>query len=357
MNAFYGPYFKELRKADAPIATSTTGVYNPLFGPGLWVQVNLQQNLYGVIPKEPYKKAGYRAVTAASSTSGAGISEGGSVPDAVKATFKEVTVGIKDVAASFQMTSRELALQGKDDVPTWDEARELEAKTFSNRLNRSLSTDNGTLASNNLESIDRVCGSYSEITNCTDGADAAYDTNDLDIYSQDRDAAASWVDAYVSHNSGTDRTLTPALINALDTNVRPYWDGPGIQNKVYVTGYDTLQRWGELLQAQQRFMEVGKASISVNGIQTLPGQETGFDVQKYKGIPVIPDANIQQDTISRIYLLDLDYLKIAVNEPIQYFQSRDNKLLGKFVQEGLFYSQMELACTKFKSQAKLRDLK
>ena len=357
VNAFYGAYFRDLRKADAPVATSTSGAYNPLFGPGLWVQINLQANAYGVLPKEPYRKSGYRAVTAAASTSGAGISEGGAVPDAIKPTFKEVEVGVKDVATAFQMTSRELALQGKDDVPTWEELQAEQGKEFASRLDISLTADNGTLASNNIESIDRVCGSYSEVTNCTDSGDNAYTAGDLDIYSQDRDAAASWVDAYVSHNSGTDRTLTLSLINTLDANVRMYWDGAGVNNKVYATGFDTLSRWGELMQAQQRFMEVGKASISVNGINTLPGQETGFDVQKYKGIPVIPDKNVQQDTISRIYLLDLDYLKVAVNQPVQYFQSRDYQHLGKFVQEGLYYAQMELACTKFRAQAKLRDLK
>jgi len=230
------------------------------------------------------------------------------------------------------------------------------AREFQNRINRGLNTDNDTLAGTNIESIDRIVGSYSEI------AGVGQTAGDLDPWTEavsgiDRDAAATVYDSYVSHASGVDRYLTLPLINTVIANVRKYWNNPAsTENKVFITGETTLARWSELMSAQQIY-DTKVVKFTVNGMQTPGRQEGGYEVAAYKGIPIITDENIQADTIDRIYLLDLDHIGISVAKPTQYLESEDYQALDKFTREGVFYAIGELVATKFKCHGKIRDLK
>jgi hypothetical protein len=129
-----------------------------------------------------------------------------------------------------------------------------------------------------------------------------------------------------------------------------------VENKVIITGYDTLERIQQLIQAQQRFVGTTRVQMTVNGVQTVAGTEAGFDVSSYKGVPIIPDNNVLQDTLSRIYTLDLDNIHVGVLSPIQYLESGDFFANDKIGKEGLYYMHGEIVCTKFKAQGKVRDL-
>ncbi len=110
--------------------------------------------------------------------------------------------------------------------------REEMAKHHVEMINKMLLTDNDTLAGDNIESLDRIIGSYSEINGVGQTA------GDLDIYGLDRDAGATWSDAYVNHNSNVARTFTIDLLDTTLTNLRKN----GAQPKVILTGYDTQER-------------------------------------------------------------------------------------------------------------------
>ncbi len=346
----------EMMKADAPIQIGTTGVRNVVFGAKLHSQLVNSMNTFGLLEKRPWEKGGYRAITAAATTVKGGTSESGAIGDTVKPTFQEITVPPKLTHTPYEESSLQNAIEPtQDDTIKWADVVAYMHVEFANMINRCLNTDNDTLASSNIESIDRIIGSYAEINAGPQGG------NDLDIHGLDRDGGASWADAYVSHGSQTDRTLTLSLLDAVLTNIRPYWDSSkGNSNKVMTTGNDTLERMQQLLVAQQRFTAPVSAKVGVNGIETLVGAEAGFNIATYQNIPVFPENEMQQDTLSRVYVIDKDNLFFAMLTPPQHLETRgaqDYILLDAFNTRALDYLQGEVTCVKFKAQGKLRDIK
>lgn len=341
-------------KADAPVISTTTGVYNAVYGAKSWLNMNLEANMFGVLRKEPWNQSGWRTITArASSTVTGGVAEDSTLPDTIKPTWAEISTKPKTVAHAFNVSEIQQFLGTVDDSlgDTMEATREYMAKEHAEHINKMLLTDNDTLAGNNIESNDRIIGSYSEINGVGQTA------GDLDIYGLDRDAAASWADAYVGHASGTDRNLSLALIDAVFQNV---WTNGG-DPKFLFTGYDTMMRIEQLLQAQQRFVDSAQIMPSVNGIQGIEGVAGGFIVATYIKRPIIESKNMPQDTISRIYAIDSDYLTLRVAKPTQYYESGiesgDPFGINYLGQEGLYKTLGEPICYFFGAQGKLRDLR
>ncbi len=229
--------------------------------------------------------------------------------------------------------------------------REEMAKHHVEMINKMLLTDNDTLAGDNIESLDRIVGSYSEINGVGQTA------GDLDIYGLDRDAGATWSDAYVNHNSNVARTFTIDLLDTTLTNLRKN----GAQPKVILTGYDTQERIQQALQAQQRFLGAKQITPTYNGVKGIDGIEAGFNVATYQGIPIVCSKDVPQDTLSRIYILDTDHLFFKVGLPTMYFESgmssKDPFGINYLGDEGMYRTMGELICTRFNVQGKIRDLK
>jgi hypothetical protein len=354
MNGFYGSGMLDglFAKTDYPVLTTTTGVHNAIFGPKVMLQANLNANGLGAMPKTGWTKSGFRALTAASASGGAGVGEGGAVPATVKGTYAEVTVTAKQLAHSFDESTIMLNKAGKDDVLLWADIAEIEGQTFLNMINQDMFVDNDTLAGNNIESLDRIIGSYAEIAVCGQTA------NDLDIYGLNRDGGATWADAYVSQNGNTDRTFTFSLLDSVFSGVRPYWDNNYYDGKFMLTGFDTLERMQQLGMSQLRFTQQDKVQFTVgDGVKTIKGADVGFDTSSYKGVPIVPDAYATADTISRIFLCDGNNLSMCWLQPIQYVETVDPLIAASHRKWGEYHAQGEIVCTRFKSQGKVRDLK
>ena len=349
LQAYYGPAQEYLGKADAPITISTTGVRNVVYGPQLFGQFCVAYNTFGFLPKDIWR-SGFRAISTAGSTASAGVSETAAVPETLKPGFVQVATPPKLLSASSEETLLELAMEKVDDTALWDDVIAYMKEEFQNRINRGLHTNFDTLASINIESIDRICASSVEQGAC--GETVA----DEDLHGIDR-SANTWFNAYVNHASNTDRTMALSQVDALFPQVRPLWKDASMQNKAIITVYDTLERLEQLIQSQQRFVNTVSAQMSVNGIQTLKGAEAGFDVTAYKYVPCIPDQNAAQDTLSRLYLLDLDVTSIQMAVPIMYQESEEYLHIDRFGRMGVYYGAMELVCKKPAACAKLRDLK
>lgn len=355
MYGFYGSGMLDgmFAKADAPVLTSTTGVHNAIFGPKVMIQANLNANGLGAIPKTGWAKSGFRALTAASATSGgAGVGEGGAVPDTRKGTYAEVTVTAKQLSHAFDESDIMISKAGKDDVLLWADIAEIEGQTFLNMINYDLFGDNDTVAGNNIESLDRICGSYAEIAGCHQTA------NDLDIYGIDRDAKATWADAYVNDGDGTDRSLTFSLLDDVFAHVRPYWDNNYYDGKMILTKFDTLERLQQLGASQQRFDMIRAVEFTMgDGVKTVKGVDTGFDTSCYKGIPIVPDNYCTADALGRIFVIDGNNLSMCWLQPVQYVESDNPLILGNHTKQGVYHAQGEVVCTRFKAQGKVRDLK
>lgn len=349
---YYGRAF-ELQKSDSPLLTTTTGVYNPIFGAKVWSQLNQEINAFGILPKIVWDKSGWRVITTRAAATGGGVSENATLPDTIKPTFQEISTKPKIVAHTFNASEMETFLGTKDDGlgDVMRVLREEMSKHHVEMINKMLLTDSDTLAGDNIESIDRVVSSYGEVTNCGTTA------GDSDIYSLDRDAAVSWADAYVDENANVDRTFTIDLLDTALTNLRIN----GAEPKVILTGYDTQERIQQALQAQQRFLGKQNVVPTYNGIKGIAGTEAGFNVATYQGIPIICSKDVKQDTLSRIYILDTDYLFFKIALPTMYFESGMSKKdpfgINYLGDEGLFRTMGELICSRFNVHGKIRDLK
>jgi len=350
----YGDVGAYLRK-DSEIDMDTTGARNVIYGAKLNWEVCVLSNALGALPDKPWGSSGFRIITAAGSTSTAALAENAAPPATLQPTVVEVSIPPELFSNGWEMSAQMLALQGKDDNATWAEYANYEAAEFKNRLDRDLLTDANTTAANRLESLDCIIASNGEVS--------YVDAGDLDPWAAgggsgtiDRDGGTTY-DAYVSL-AASDRSLSLSLVDGLFTNTRYYWDDySSTKNKVIITGYDTGERLEQLLQSQQRFDGYKAVQFGVNGVQTVGGQEAGFDVSAYKGVPVILDNNVVQDTISRLMLVDMDHMWISMLSPVQYFETPDFTGHDKFTKQGYFWMMGNTWANRFHCHAKLRDLK
>lgn len=353
-------------KTDAPHLTTTTGLENDVYGATLWVQQNLEDNAFGVQPKLPWNFDGWRVTTATAVSES--VAENATIPDTVKSTFLEVATNPKVHQIHFD-NSEILELKRQktmnDNFGSMDDIRVHYGQVLSNGMNAALMQDVDTLAGTDFESIDRVCSNNSEVSDATISLDAG----DSDIYGIDRDGGAGWSDAYVDHNSGTDRSLSDSIIRTLRLNVRANGGHP----RFWLTGHDTKSATDGLYQDAVRYNDGfngQRVAGSINGIETDLGANFGVPVASVYGLPMIVTNDTAVDTTSRLYALDTTVptgkveprLHMAMLQPTQYAEygtniGEKNPLpLNRFGNDGVFWTIGELRCKFFAAQGKVRDL-
>ena len=165
--------------------------------------------------------------------------------------------------------------------------------------------------------------------------------------------------ASVSLNSGTGRALT---LQMLDTAIQKIRENGG-EPKLILLGHDQYFNLERLLSSNQRYMGQEEYQVGVGSERTFPGTRTGLVLATYQGIPILPDADVPKSVAtndavlgSNIYVLDTDYLEIAVAQPTQYVENRDYFAANALVVRGLLYTMAELRCKNIFVQAKIGDL-
>lgn len=366
LQKYYGP--QTVQKVNAPVISTTTGVYNAIYGAQAFSQLNNEGNVFALLPKRPWNISGWRVITAdAGSTAGGGVTENGTIPDTIKPTFAEVSTKAKQVSHTFDVSYLQegYVKKGDDAIGDMEFLRGYFATLHAKRINEMLCVDANTLAGDNFESIDRVTGSYAGlITNLS------YTAGDEDIYGIDR-SSNSWADAVIDENSGTDRYVTDDLIR---DNLATLENNGGRTN-IILTGNDTKYRVFGLYENQVRYPGVLSKDVSVqigiNGVNTDEGLGVGMRVATVYGIPLFASQAVTKDTISRIYLLDttdndetgVPRLFMSLLYPTLYFESGmsannpDPFAINRFGTQGIYYTAGELICTFFKAQGSIRDLK
>ena len=180
---------------------------------------------------------------------------------------------------------------------------------------------------------------------------------------------ASYLDAEVDFGDGytsTDgRPLTLTLLNSMIRKLRVAGGNP----KVILTGYDTIQHIGDLLQSQERFMDSTEIVPTHNGVKGVKGSEVGFRVATYYGIPLIPCKDMPQtgnfnaetaNGLSDMLFLDTDHLWMSMMKPTEYFEDGiDNGNpfgVGTLGNKALYRTIGETCCSFFKGQGKITNL-
>jgi hypothetical protein len=361
----------QIAKTSGTVATTLgTGWYQAVLGAQAWIQLNMEANMFGILPKVPWGRSGWRCITARSaSIPTAGIAQDGAIPSAVYPTLVGQSTIPRTEAVVFEVTEVHdaLASEGKDDnYFSMEHARTYFAVEHKEDMNAALLQDVDTVASNKFQSIDRVCSNYDEYSGC-----GLSNATDVDIYGDtlrsDDTGNTSWKEAYVNDNNGTARDF-------LDSQLYTMWrtlQTNGANSTFWFTGWDTLSAWNQLFDPQVRYQVMNQALIqpSVNGIKTVEGIGVGTKVATFLGLPIIVSKNVKQDTLSRVYLLDtsnpegydLPRLSLKILRPTQYFEAGVNVgrplELAKLNTRGMYRTVGELICTFFAAQGKIRDLK
>ena len=182
----------------------------------------------------------------------------------------------------------------------------------------------------------------------------AYDLTLAGRTAGDWDAGAS-----VSYNSGTGRSLS---LNLIDTAIQKVRQNGG-EPKLILLGHDQYFNLERLLNSNQRYMGQEEYQVGVGSERTYPGTRTGLVLATYQGIPILPDADVPKsvstaDAVlgSNVYVLDTDYIEVAVAQPTQYIENRDYFAANALVVRGLLYTMGEMRCKNIWVQAKIADL-
>ena len=361
--------------------SQTTALYNIVYGQKVWSMINREINALSMLPKKPWKSSGWRILK---SRAIGGAADTFSVSDAddlggvaenvalssitnVRPEYDVLELTPKTVAHTFEVSEIAQLMGGLDDGigDLMQNYREEVGITHAEVMNSMVLQDLTTTAGVGLDhsglgqpdqmltSLYKIIATFAETNAMSNYA------NKNELYGQTRasTSATEFLEAFVDSNSGTERALT---VNLLNTTLRQLM-ARGADPKVILTGYDTIQTLGELLQAQERFMGRSEIVPTHSGIKGVAGREVGFRVATYHDIPIIPvkDMPTGGAGLSDILILDTDHLFLCTLKPTEYFEGGINADVfghGKLGHRGLYRTVAETMCTYFRGQGKILDL-
>jgi len=405
-------------------ASGLADLYNRAYGQKVWSMLNQEVNALAMLAKRPYTTSGWRVlkkraeggsgstfdvtlsgaatargVDAPSADNIGGVAEnaslgtGNDIP-AITPEYTKLYTSPKTVAHLFEFS--ELALEmakiddGVGDLRSL--VREDMGKHHAEVQNKMLlmpleaydqvitGSDNRVNVNKNYTSLLKICSSSQEMeamvdasmlddsTSSTGGLTATLSTifgaTDRQLVSNAYNA--SFLDAEVDYGAGyaagDARVLTLTIINDMLRRLRENGGSP----KVILTGYDTIQHLGDLLQAQERFMDRKEVIPTHSGVRGVKGREVGFRVATYYDIPIIPCKDMPRtgqgaaNKLSDILVLDTDHLWISVLKPTQYFEDgidHGNPFgVGTLGNQAMYRTIAETGCSFFKGQGKITNL-
>ena len=151
-------------------------------------------------------------------------------------------------------------------------------------------------------------------------------------------------------------------MNLIDTAIQKVRENGG-EPKLILLGHDQYFNLERLLNSNQRYMGQEEYQVGIGSERTYPGTRTGLVLATYQGIPILPDADVPKSVSSadavlgsNVYVLDTDYLEIAIAQPTQYIENRDYFAANALVVIGLLYTMGEMRCKNIWTQAKIADL-
>ncbi len=394
---YYGYNRNLLLKADAPLLTSTTGVFNTVYGAYAWAQLNLEANAFGVLPKYPWDKSGVRFITASptlTTTNGntvlGGTAEGGTIANTAKPTLATLDLTPKTAQLPFDASEvmEWLANHSKDDI--WGGLGSLrlfmavQHKQFINQMlcasvdsSSQVSTGNFT-GTNDFETLDRIISSYGEATipgiqNSNTGWFNPYDGVTID-----RDSSTDKFDSTVQSPSGTLGTLGILTDNVLRTFTRTIRKAIGKDPTVLLGSHEAYSEVQGIYMPSVRIpnpYSEALVQVDVNGIQTFKGTGVGIHVDTVYGIPFIPtqnaptNSNASGENVGRIFALDTSdaegfgYPRIGFMTaiPTEYYEATRRTpgypfVNAAFVEKAVFRTMGQNVGRNFKAFGKLRDI-
>tara|TARA_Y100000356_G_scaffold102682_1_gene88185 strand:- start:324 stop:1358 length:1035 start_codon:yes stop_codon:yes gene_type:complete len=342
--------------------------------------INREINALSMLPKKPWNASGWRILKGRSvggNDDTFSVSDldtlGGQAENAtissiteVQPTYEILHVSPKTIAHTYEVSEIAQLMGGLDDgigdilAAYREEVGVSHAESLNKMILQDLTSVAGTGVDAHATKADKTLLSLYRIVSTHAEMNALGTlTNKLKLYGQTRASSGTeYLEAYVDSNSGTDRNLTVNLLNTALRNLM----ARGGEPKVILTGYDTIQSLGELLQAQERFMGRAEVVPSHNGIKGVKGREIGFKVATYHDIPIIPVKDMPNGGagLSDMLILDTDHLFLCTMKPTEYFEAgmHTGEVFGhgKLGHRGIYRTIAETMCTYFRGQGKIIDL-
>jgi len=404
----FGPGF--MKKAGAGIGTpftvdTATGIFNTTYGRKVWQALNNQTRFFNAIPRVVWgNTAGWRVRSDRGSDRSRPILETGNLPTVDISQIETISSLPRIVATTFGASVKSVftaQLEGgigdvlalENENAQLDHMKEVNFELLSLAAARA-SGGSGTTVETSSKAIadnfhmgDEVArydasGSAFDLgTGVTIGGSGSTAHTSAGIILVAEDAAAvgggssrvrafdlthggrtagDWnAGAFVSHNAGVARDLS---LNLIDTCIQKIRENGG-EPKLILMGHDQYFKLERLLNSQQRYMGQEEYQVGIGSERTFPGTRTGLVLATYMGIPILPDADVPKSHSSssgvlgsNVYVLDTDYLELAIAQPTQYVENRDYFAANSLVVRGLLYTLGEMRCKNFFVQAKIADL-
>lgn len=358
-------YGGDLRKT---LSTSSPNAIQAIYGRRAWDQVNREHTLFSLLRKVAWTTSGWRVITPEANDDVNLTLEDGSIPDGEDPNFVKLSVTPASIVRRNSRTDIVDVLAELDDgVSMLEIAKWLDLRHKQIINLQLLAVNENIHNTHNLWSIDRIIGSHAELAYGDVANSAVITANYLDVFGQDRDAAASWRDSQVSGQAfgSGDRVFALSHIDAVLRGIRVTGGRYNTGNMVMVTHPDTAVRIDQLCASNQRYNDVmssvfirgGRGGMEILGAEQRPGIEGGISVATYRGIPIFEDPNVVQDTLGRMYFIDLSTLFMAVLLPTRVYNWGGPETTSSFNIEMMYRSVMQTVCMNFRKQGKLRDLK
>ena len=366
INAYYGGTLgisKRYGIEKAAITTTTMAEgLNTLYGAKVFNQLNTQSEVFKLLKKEPWTSSGWRVMTGRHAQTN-GIAEGGALGTTDQPDLVEVRATLAEVVTVWEVTTKAELLSESDDglgnLAAFLRKEHAEAHAY--YIDAMLLSDSdtpSTATASDFETLDRVT-----ISHAANGAlnNAATDADMWDITDDGVDRSASaWSDAYVSHNSGNERALTLAMLDAAISNSLE--QGVNYSDLIILTGYDTYQDIKQLMQvgsnATWKYNLAQGGAGNMNGVAGEAGLAFDSRVGSYDGIPIFLSQHVisDADSASRLYLLDMANLAFRVAAPTTYVDSTNIAVTQTLSKDFAFLTAGNLICYKFKTQGSIRDI-
>ena len=366
-----------ISKAADEATTADTAYFNTMYGATVFNQLNTKSDVFKLFRKEGWNQSGWRVLTARSAAaSNKGIGEGGTfgatgndvegdIPD-----LAQVKADVKEIVSPFTVTTRAAILAEADDgvkgLAAFLRAQAAEAHSF--YIDKSLCADPATAAVpaslHDMTPLMRITGNNDQLG--LTGVDA----NEMDLYDLDRDAGATWADAFVEDANGTNRLLSLELLdNAIQSAIE---NGASYQNLIFLTGHTQLAELKRLILAGGpsnngvfRMMMESANPKGTNGVASEPGQNLETRVGYYDSIPIYATQHLATALtgssggtgMGPILLLDMEHLSLKIAAPTTFLAQEDLANVQALKRNYAFMTAGEMICYKFASQGMIRDLK
>ncbi|QDP59609.1 MAG: putative major capsid protein [Prokaryotic dsDNA virus sp.] len=406
-------------------ASGLSSLYNLVYGKKVWSMLNQEVNALAMLPKRPYTSSGWRIMTdrpeggsgstftvSAANTGASANASGGATPRfdkiggvaenaklgtdlvAIAPSYTTLYTSPKTIAHMFEFSELALEMAKIDDgvgdlrALIREDMGKHHAETQNKMLLMPLEhydvTNDGSDdaakkvdATANYTSLMKIVSSSAELHDMQaasmfdDSSSTVLIDQLVKLYgNSDRQlsggaANASFLDSQVDYGagyaSGDARPLTLTILNAMLRSLRENGGSP----KVILTGYDTIQHLGDLLQSQERFLDRKEIIPTHGGVRGVKGTEVGFRVATYYDIPLIPCKDMPKtgngsNKLSDMLILDTDHLWLSVLKPTQYFEDGiDNGNpfgVGTLGNQAMYRTIAETGCSFFKGQGKITNI-